>query len=133
MSNSLFEPREFSFIHRKFVDEHIEISSLVAKIHPQTEGVVDNNESKNESQGENSRIHSLEIGNGSECGSNKGGVGAGHMAVRKKISPFPAVFQRIKKKLQGLGEESDSDGNNNDDVVFPVHIHILPKRRFFRK
>jgi len=48
-------------------------------------------------------------------------MGAGHVAMSEGIFPFEAVFQGIKKKFQSLGEKPDSDWNDDDNIIFPVH------------
>jgi len=123
--NSLFEPRELSFVHRELVDEHIEISSLIAEIHPKAHGIINNQKGKNEGEGENSGSGSFIISDRSQRGNHKSGMGARHMSMRKKVFKFKSVFFCENNKFQGLCEKPDNQGNDNHVVTLEIQHAII--------
>jgi hypothetical protein len=47
------------------------------------------------------------------------------MAVSKSVLQLEAVFERVEKKFESLSKKADSDWDNYDYIIFPVHSFIL--------
>jgi len=100
----------------KLADQHIQIAALVAHIHSEPGGVINNKEGESEGDGESSTAHAFVISDRSQERNSEGGVRARHMAVGHNIMPIPAVFQGIKDKFNGLNNYADNNRDHNKVV-----------------
>lgn len=94
MSDALLETRELAFVDfiLQLVDEHIEIASLIAQDHTDTERIVDDDEGEAGGDGEDTGSHSFVVTDRGEESNGEGGVRARHMSMGEDVTPVEAVL-----------------------------------------
>ena len=124
MTDPLFEAGKFLLIDVELFDEHIEITALVAEIHTDAGGVIDDNEGQDGRERESASVKSLIISDGGEERYDEGGMGARHVAVREDVFRLPTVLQGVENEFDDLGD--DADANRNDEYEIGLYgIHII--------
>lgn len=114
VAGAFFETGIFFSVDVQLFDEHVEITALIAKVHPETSGIVDDQKSQGDGDGERAGVDSFEITHGSDNGDRKSRVGAGHMAVGENIADVPAVFEAVDDKFQDLNQDSHHDWDDEN-------------------
>ena len=66
MADSFLQAGEFFLVHGELVNKHIEISSLIAEIHPEPERVIDDDERENASKSKDTVVCPFIVSNRSE-------------------------------------------------------------------
>ena len=64
VSEALLEVGKFSFIHRKLLDEHIKIASLVSHIHPKPNRIINDDNCQNDRNGKCAAADAVAIKHG---------------------------------------------------------------------
>ena len=111
MADTLFQSRKLTFINFIFqlVDEHIEVSTLITEYHSDTERVIDDDEGESGCDGEDTRVHSFIVTDGSKECDCESGVRARHVPMSESIAPVEAMLDGVDDELDDLHKERDEN------------------------
>ena len=113
MPDALFEARKFAFVDftAELINKHIEIATLIAQYHADTESIINDDKSETGRDGENAGSHSFVVSDRSKKGDREGSMRARHVTVCENVSPVEAVLYGIEGEFDDLYEDSDDNRN----------------------
>ena len=116
MSHALLEAGEFGLIDftAELIDEHVEVATLIAENHADTERVIDDDEGESGRHREDAGMDTLIVSDRGEEGDGEGGVRARHVPMGEGIAPVEAVLHGIDDEFEDLYEERDDDRDKED-------------------
>lgn len=120
--DTFLEAGELGPVHVELLDEHVEISALVAEIHPDAGGIIDKNEGECGRDGKGTGADALIIADARGKGDGERGMCRRHMSVREHVFRLPAMLHRKYDELDRLGPDAYRKRNQEDEVgVESVH------------
>lgn len=127
VADAFLEMWELTLVYfpAELVDQHVEVASLVAEYHPDTERVIDDDEGEADRDRESAGIHAFEVADGSEERDRKSGMGARHVTMGEYVFRFPAVAQREEDELDDLRKKTDENREKEDKMRLNEGRHIF--------
>jgi len=116
VAGAFFEARILFFVDIKLPNEHIEIATLIAKVHPQTRGVVNDQKSQSNGHCKRARVDAFKMSDGGDDGNRKSSVGAWHMAMGEDVADIPTVPEAVVDKFDDLHEDANGNWNEKDQM-----------------
>lgn len=116
MTNSLLEAGKIALIEIELVDEHVEVAALVAKVHADSSGIIDNDKGEDSRERKGTGVNALEVGNASQKRYYERRMGTGHVTVGKCILDIKSVFVGVESKFDELSQNADGNGNQEYEV-----------------
>lgn len=137
MTHPLFEAREFSGGKFEGLDESVQVATLVAKIHAESNGVIDNEESNRDRDRKGTGADTLVVADRSEKGDSESRMGAWHVAVSRDVFELPAVLHAVHDKLRDLCDDTHDDWDEENSVLLEelvgYHTASISPRRAIRR
>ena len=127
VADAFLEMWELTLVYfsAELVDQHVEVASLVAEYHPDTQSVIDDDEGEADRDRESAGIHAFEVADGSEERDRKSGMGARHVTMGEYVFRFPTVAQREEDEFDDLRKKTDENREKEDKMRLNEGRHIF--------